>query len=107
MANKHMRFAHTTDQSNKVDVPLAVLTEIKDRLKRLETRSTKFFESQGFNTGVERPIWRGITGTSDVSRIDLPTPNVSIKDIMAVIPDNYVEEVDLYCGGELIATVYR
>lgn len=61
------------------------LREIKDRCRRMETRLTKFLESQGFETKVKRPTWlRGV--------VAIPSLECSVKDILAAIPDDWPEE---------------
>ena len=108
--SKHMR--NTTQTTPRL--PLAssdryqeLLVEIRDRVTRIETRTTKYFEAQGFDTGVTRAKWLGKSPGWEVARILLPGPATSVKEILAVIPANHREDVDLYVGGELIASLYK
>lgn len=58
------------------------LREIKDRCRRMETRLTKFLESQGFETKVKRPTWRE-------GCVFIPSLECSIKDILSVVPTDW------------------
>ena len=109
--SKHLKYgaAPVTRPAPRADGNLTegILTEIRDRIRRLETRTTKYLEAQGFDTGAARAKWLGIKPGWEVARIDLPTPAVSLKEILATIPKDHEEDVDLYVGEELIATIYR
>lgn len=61
------------------------LREIKDRCRRMETRLTKFLESQGFETKVKRPTWRK-------GWVDIPSLECSVKDILSVVPEDWPVE---------------
>ena len=84
-----------------------MLVEIRDRVKRIETRTTKYFEAQGFDTGVTRAKWLGQDPGWEVARVLLPSPATSVKEILAVIPVGHDADVDLYVGDELIASIYK
>ena len=56
--------------------------EMRDRIRRLETRMTKWLETQGFDTQIQRPKW-----THGV--VEIPNQFTSIKDILAAIPASY------------------
>lgn len=53
--------------------------EIKDRCRRLETRLTKYLETQGFDTQRRMPLWKN-------GEIAIPSMECSVADIMSVIP---------------------
>jgi len=78
-----------------------VLTENRDRLRRIETRLTKFLETQGFETGRQKPIWRR-------GEIELPDPHTSIQDILNAIPDQWHRDsaITLKFKGRVICTLY-
>lgn len=80
---------HTTE--HKID-------EIADRTRRIETRITKYIESQGVDTGVRRPTW----SRGDVS---VPSLDTSLRDILAAIPDGYPNDVPVYHKQAKIATI--
>jgi hypothetical protein len=77
------------------------IKEIKDRLRRTETRVTKWLESQGFETGVQRPQWQN-------GLIEVPSSACSFKDCLAVIPDNWphTDEIEIRVKDEFLMAVY-
>jgi hypothetical protein len=78
------------------------VSECVDRCRRVETRVTKFLEEQGFDTGVQRPVW-GSTGY-----VDLPSPAVSMKDILATVPADWDrdEPVRVLHKGDTLGELY-
>ena len=77
------------------------MDEALDRLRRLETRFTKFMEKEGYDTGVARASWlrRGA--------VTIPTPATSIREILSVIPAKYTQPVEVTLKGVVIATVVQ
>lgn len=77
-----------------------VLTEVRDRMRRVETRLTRFLEEKGFDTGIQRPEW-----TQGV--VTVPTPAVSLRDVLAVIPRRWPadQSVTVRCGSDVLLTV--
>lgn len=61
----------------------AQVADIHLRVRRLETRMTKFMEAQGFDTGCLRARWLGD------SVVEVPTPACSLKEIMSLIPADW------------------
>lgn len=55
------------------------IKEVKDRCRRIETRLTKFLESQGFDTQRKMPVCRG-------NVVSIPSMECSIADILSVVP---------------------
>lgn len=53
--------------------------EIQDRCRRVETRLTRFLETQGFDTQRKMPIFRG-------NVVEVPSMECSIADIISVLP---------------------
>lgn len=71
--------------------------EMLDRSRRIETRVTKLGIAQGVEMGGGRPVWNG-------NRIDIPSRNCSIGDIMQSIPpDQRHRQIPIYVGGDYIA----
>ena len=109
--SKHLRYGagQATRPAPRVstDPAAEILSEIRDRVRRIETRSTKYFEANGLDTGAARAKWCGFQPVADAARVELPTPSIALKDILAVIPKGYDGDVDLYVGEELIVTLYR
>ncbi len=75
-----------------------VQIETRDRVRRIETRMTKFMEAHGFDTQVQRPTWNG-------GVIHAPTSSISLRDCLAVIPDSWDrrEPVAVLVKDDLIA----
>jgi hypothetical protein len=70
------------------------IKEIQDRVRRLETRMTKWLEEQGFDTGVKRPTWE------PAGIVQVPSMDCSLKHILSVIPGDWDAD-------EEIAVVFR
>lgn len=81
---------------------LPLLNELIDRSRRTETRLTKYLESIGFDTRVQRPYWNGHS-------VIVPTPAVPICDILAVVPPDYAsdEPIPVRCKGQFVMEFYR
>lgn len=58
------------------------LKEMSDRMRRMETRLTKFLMTMGFDTETHRPLWRDGT-------IYLPSTSASLKSCLEVIPEKW------------------
>jgi len=78
------------------------MKEVVDRCRRMETRLTKFLESQGFDTQVKRATWK------DDRTITVPSPSVSLKEVMTTIPSTWPPEdgIRVEHKGETIAWVF-
>lgn len=79
------------------------IREIVDRCRRIETRVTKFLESQGFDTKVRRPEWR------DTGVIVIPSLACSIRDCIVVVPANWDNDqpIDVMHQGAVVMQFYR
>ena len=85
--------------------PEHMITETRDRTRRIETRLTKFMEAQGFDTGTQRSRWLGVVG--DTGTIDVPTVGASLREIMNTLPPDWDDrDVDLIVNGKYIATLF-
>lgn len=76
--------------------------EVTDRLRRIETRLTGFMQWSGYETGSDRPTWAdGV--------IHVPTPGVSLRDIMAVIPPDWQikDEIEIHHRGVWVASIFK
>ncbi len=73
--------------------------ETSDRLRRLETRLTKFMEWMGFDTEVRRP-----TFDAQLGRLDIPTDAASLRDCLAAIPPD-APHATIYLKGARIASI--
>jgi hypothetical protein len=79
----------------------AMIVEILDRSRRIETRVTKFMEANGFDTKVQRAVWHD-------GQVIIPTPATLVKEIMTCIPRNWDGEVGIpiRCNDECLFTIY-
>ncbi len=68
------------------------LKEMADRTRRTETKVSKIGNQMGIDsvTG-DRPVW-----VSDRGEIEVPSSAVSLKEMLAVIPSRYINEIDVY-----------
>ena len=79
-----------------------MLNELIDRSRRIETRLTKYLESIGFDTKVQRPYWNGHS-------VIIPTPNAPLAEIIATVPDDFPEDepIPVRCRGRFIMEFFR
>lgn len=78
------------------------LDEIVDRVRRTETRLTKYMEAQGFDTQVARALW-----VPDPGYVLVPSPAVAIREVISAIPADYAGlTVGVKVGSELLFTVH-
>lgn len=63
--------------------PSGTMQEVLDRCRRMETRLTRFLETQGFDTQTQRATWR------DDGVISVPSASASFREIVALIPDEW------------------
>lgn len=73
--------------------------EIVDRLRRLETRVTRYLEAQGFDTQTARPV------LDAGHQLKVPNINVSLKDMLQAL--STYEEVPLVLDGQTVAYIRR
>lgn len=76
--------------------------EILDRCRRIETRLTRYLESQGVETKIQRPVW--VRGAVHIHSID-----TSLRDVLALIPADWDPEagVLVYHKDEEIMEVFK
>lgn len=77
------------------------MTEMVDRCRRMETRLTKFLDSQGFDTGTRRPVWRDGT-------IVAPSIDCSVKDLLRCVPSDWPldEEIFVSIKRDLVMSIF-
>jgi hypothetical protein len=66
-----------------------LVREIADRCRRIETRLMAYMEAQGFDTQVHRPTWLAPDEVGAAGVIVVPTPSVSLRDCLAIVPDDW------------------
>jgi hypothetical protein len=60
----------------------ANLLEVLQRCRRIETRLTRLLETEGIQTGIQRPWWIDERGV-----VMVPSPMTTIDAILKVIPE--------------------
>jgi hypothetical protein len=80
----------------------AVDREVRDRVRRIETRLTKIGRHMGVDVGGGQPEW-----IDDKGRVVIPTPNCNVGDIVKAIPaDRRDKEIKVYVGDEYLLTLF-
>jgi hypothetical protein len=64
----------------------ASLLEVLQRSRRIETRLTRLLETEGIQTGIQRPWWANDT-------VMVPSPMTTIDAIMKCIPEGWSKPV--------------
>ena len=77
--------------------------EMADRLRRIETRLTKYLEAQGFDTQAQKARWN-----YREEAVEIPSRNIALKEILECIPPSHVgQEVNLTIDGETIGALWK
>ena len=78
--------------------------EIQDRLRRIETRLTKYMQERGFETQVQKPVYDRAG-----DRLTVPSLDVRLKDVLAVIPDgeDSPDGLAVVHAGSVVAWVHK
>lgn len=71
------------------------LREMKDRLRRMETRFVQLAEHMGFDTEKKLP-------TFAAGQVQLPSMKTSLDDILAALPHSWDGEVAVWHKGVLV-----
>lgn len=74
--------------------------EIQDRLRRIETRMTKWMQQCGFDTQVQKATW-----DEDNAEVHIPSLDIRLRDILIVIPTNCDRVVEVRHQGELVISI--
>lgn len=61
---------------------VAQTKEVMDRMRRMETRMTRFLELQGFDTKVKRPVW-------EAGYVQVPSMACSLHDMLGAVPPEW------------------
>ncbi len=74
--------------------------EIQDRLRRIETRLTKYMQERGFDTQVQEAAW-------GPGYVIIPSVDIRLRDLLKAIPASYGWEDDLEVvhAGEVVAVL--
>lgn len=72
--------------------------EIKDRLRRMETRLVKLFEHLGFDTERKKPTCKN-------GRIELPSMQTSVEDIMELMTPSYGISAAVFHKNKYVMTI--
>lgn len=70
------------------------------RLRRIETRLSKFMEWQGFDLQALKPSWKN-------GRVNIPSVGTPLREILNVIPNSWDknEDVWVYHRGKFVLTL--
>lgn len=76
-------------------------SEVLDRVRRIETRLTRYLEAQGFETGARKPTFH--KGT-----LIVPTKAISLNDMLGAVPEGWSseEEIEVIFEGKRITSIY-
>ena len=74
--------------------------EIQDRLRRIETRLTKYMQERGFETQVQKATW----GPGYVS---IPSIDIRLRDLLTAIPEFYDwnEDIEVMHAGQVVVVL--
>lgn len=77
--------------------------EVMERLRRVETRLTKYMEAQGFDTQTKKPVWMG------VGVIEVPTDGVTLRAVKEIVPADWPpeDEITVRCNGRFVIAFYH
>jgi hypothetical protein len=73
--------------------------EIRDRLRRIETKVTNFLEANGFDTKNQKPVYSG-------GQLVVPSIQCTLAEVLMAIPDNQ-GRVDVYNGTDFVCVVEK
>ena len=73
--------------------------EMLDRVRRIETRLTRYMNEQGFDIVGQQPMFHRDSGT-----LTVPSRRVTIEDCLRAI-GSYDEPVDVYVGKDFVVTL--
>ena len=78
--------------------------EIQDRLRRIETRLTKYMQERGFETQTHTPVY---DRAGDL--LTVPSLDVRLKDVLAAIPDgeDSPDGLAVIHAGSIVAWVHK
>lgn len=71
----------------------ANLLEVLQRARRIETRLTRLLETEGIQTGIQRPWWMD-------DRVMIPSPMTTIDAVLKVIPEGWPQPVPVILREE-------
>ena len=74
--------------------------EIQDRLRRIETRLTRYMQERGFETRVQPCKW-----DNDTAEVQVPSMDVRLRDVLAIIPKQEDRVVEIRHQGQLVASL--
>ena len=99
MKTENEKLDELLDRLNGLDAKLGGLDEIVERNRRIETRLTKYMESKGFDSRVQRSTW------TRMGTVSVPSPSVGFAEILRAIPPGLGRAVSVMCKGDLLASV--
>lgn len=76
--------------------------ELMSRTRRIETRLTQLLIASGVDTQSQKPQY-----DKSRSRITLPSPHSSMKEIVDALPEKWEASIEIFIGDERVATLSR
>jgi hypothetical protein len=76
----------------------ANLLEVLQRARRIETRLTRLLETEGIQTGIQRPWWMD-------GQVMIPSPTVTVDAILKAIPEGWSNPVEIVLKEDQRLTV--
>ena len=75
------------------------ISDVHLRMRRIETRLTKYIEAQGFDTGCQRSrmVVDGV--------VEVPSPACSLKEIIGLVPASWTGPVSIVHQGKTLCTL--
>lgn len=77
------------------------VSEILDRVRRIETRTTIIGRHLGADVGGGKPKWCQANADSS-GIVEAPTANCSLSELMKVVPKGWSKGVHVYVSGEYL-----
>lgn len=76
------------------------MTEVLQRMRRLETRVTTALIALGFDTQAQKPTFDRRRG-----RLQLPSPHSSLLECTKAIPSDWSGAVEVFVGSDRVTTL--
>ena len=76
-------------------------SEILARVRRTETRVTQLCLAAGISTQAQKPEFNPAK-----SRVLVPSRHTTLQELLASIPKDWKNPVEVYIGSELLVTVH-
>ena len=79
--------------------------EIQDRLRRIETRLTKYMQERGFETQVQKALV--VTASDGAVAVIVPSMDIRLKDVIDAVPSPRTGEVTVFHIEDTVCILKR